>query len=157
MHIIRKLMIISILYSNFSDCSRVNFFKVTFSQKEIYRLKKWTSGCQEEKTVREFGMVMYTLLYLKWKPARTYCTAHGTLLNDMWQAEWEESLGKNGYLYMYGWVSSLFTWNYHSINNWLYPKTKLKLKNKSSVFKPYLIKVSLVFEHFLALWHNKMC
>ena len=25
----------------------------------------------------------------------------------------EESLGENGYVYMYGWIPSLFTWNYH--------------------------------------------
>ena len=27
--------------------------------------------------------------------------AHGTLLNGMWQPGWEESLGENGYIYMY--------------------------------------------------------
>ena len=27
--------------------------------------------------------------------------------------------GKNAYVYMYGWVPSLFTWNYHSIVYWL--------------------------------------
>ena len=29
------------------------------------------------------------------------------------------SLGENGYMYTYGWVPSLFTWNYHSIVNQL--------------------------------------
>ena len=29
------------------------------------------------------------------------------------------SLGGNGYMYMYGWVPSLYTWNYHSIDNQL--------------------------------------
>ena len=24
-------------------------------------------------------------------------------------------VGEHGYMYMYGWVSSLFTWNYHNI------------------------------------------
>ena len=33
--------------------------------------KKWGDGI-----VREFGKVMYRLLYLKWIPSRTYCTAH---------------------------------------------------------------------------------
>ena len=27
--------------------------------------------------------------------------------------------GENGYVYMYGWVPSLFTWNYHNIVYWL--------------------------------------
>ena len=40
-------------------------------------------GCREG-IVREFGMDMYTLLYLKWI-TRTYCIAHGTLLNVMRQ------------------------------------------------------------------------
>ena len=31
---------------------------------------------------------------------------------------------KNGYMYMYGWVPLLFTWNYHNIVHWLYSNTK---------------------------------
>ena len=38
----------------------------------------------------------------------------------MWQPGWEQSLGENGYMYMYGWVPSLFTWNSHNIVNWLF-------------------------------------
>ena len=33
-------------------------------------------------------------------------------------------------IYMYGWVPSLFTWNYHNIVNRLYPDTKQKVKKK---------------------------
>ena len=40
------------------------------------------------------------------------------------------SLGENRYMHMYDWVPSLFTWNYHSIVNWLYPITKLIVKKK---------------------------
>ena len=70
-----------------------------FWQKEIHRLTDfgnelmfvvgvlvWVGvgdGCGEG-LVREFGMDMYTLLYLKWI-TRTYCIAHGTLLNVMCQ------------------------------------------------------------------------
>ena len=35
-------------------------------QKETHRLRKLTHGCREKGTVRDFGKVMYTLLYLKW-------------------------------------------------------------------------------------------
>ena len=97
MHIIRKL-IISILYSNFSDCSRINFFKVLFSQKEIYKFRKWTYGCQGERTIREFGMVMYALLHLEWITSKD-------LLYSPWNsAQWYAaawiggSLGKNEYI-----------------------------------------------------------
>ena len=57
-------------------------------------------GCGEG-LVREFGMDMYTLLYLKWI-TMTYCVTHGTLFNVMWRPGWEGSLGKNGCMYVYG-------------------------------------------------------
>ena len=43
----------------------------------------------------------------------------------------EEGLGENGYLYMYGWVPSLFTWDHRNIVNQLYPKTNLKIQKKT--------------------------
>ena len=51
---------------------------------------------------------------------RPYCIAHGTLLTVMWQSWWEESLEENGYIYLYGWVLLLSTWNYHNIVHRLY-------------------------------------
>ena len=56
----------------------------------------------------------------------TYCRAHGTLLNVMWQPGWEGNLGENGYIYMYGQVALLFTWNYHNIVNEYTPLQKKK-------------------------------
>ena len=38
----------------------------------------------------------------------------------MCQPGWERCLGKNGYMYLCGWIPSLFTWNYHNIVNWLF-------------------------------------
>ena len=35
-------------------------------QKETHRLREQTYGCWEEGIDRDFGMNMYTLLYLKW-------------------------------------------------------------------------------------------
>jgi len=37
----------------------------------------------------------------------------------MWQPGWEGSMGENGYIFMYGWVPSLFSWNYDNIVNQL--------------------------------------
>ena len=48
----------------------------------------------------------------------------------MWLPGWEGSLGENGYMHMYGWVPSLFTWNCHNIVNWLYPIQNRKFKRK---------------------------
>ena len=61
--------------------------------------KLMVSGGKDEGEgiLREFGMYIYTLLY-----TRTYCIAHGTLLNVTWQHGWEGSLGENGYTNMYG-------------------------------------------------------
>ena len=50
--------------------------------------------------VREFGMDMDTLLYLKWITNTVLFIAQGTLLNVMCQPGWEGRLGENGYMYM---------------------------------------------------------
>ena len=44
--------------------------------------------------VREFGMVMYTMLYLQQITTRTYYIAQGTLLSVMWQPGWEGVWGR---------------------------------------------------------------
>ena len=46
------------------------------------------------------------------------------------QPGWEEGLGENGYMYTYGWIPLLFTWNNYNFVNWLYPNTKLKWKEQ---------------------------
>ena len=75
-------------------------------QKQTHRLERknlWLGGeGWGEGTVRELGIDMYTLLYLKWITNKDYCIAQGTLLNVMWQPGWEGSLGENGYMYVYG-------------------------------------------------------
>ena len=79
-------------------------------QKQTHRLRKQTYSCQGEGTVRESGMVMDTLLYLKWITNRDLLYNTGnSLLNVMWQPGWEGSLGENRYTYMYGRVPLLFT------------------------------------------------
>ena len=37
---------------------------------------------------------------------------------------WEGSLWENGYVYIYGQVALLRTWNCHNIVNWLYSNIK---------------------------------
>jgi len=53
-------------------------------------------------------------------PTRAYCIAYGALLNVMWQPGWEGSLGENGYMNMYSWVTLLSTQNCHSMVNHLF-------------------------------------
>ena len=45
--------------------------------------------------VREFGMDMYKLLYLKWITNKDLRLAQGTLLNVVWQPGWERSSEEN--------------------------------------------------------------
>ena len=71
------------------------------------------------------AMDIYTLLYLKWFTKKLL---HGILLKVMWQSGWEGCLGENGYMYIYGRVPSLFTWNKPNIANRRYPYTKFKVK-----------------------------
>ena len=55
-----------------------------------------------EGIVREFVMVMYTLLSIKWITNKDCCTADGALLSSTWQPGWEGSLGESGCTYMDG-------------------------------------------------------
>ena len=93
------------------------------------RLREWTYSCQGERrmgdgTVRDFGKVMYTLLYLKWITNKgllysTWNSAQCYVPACMGRGSW-----KNGYMYKYDWIPLLFTWNYHNIVNRPYPNTK---------------------------------
>ena len=67
----------------------------------------------------------------------------------LWQPGWEGSLGSKGYMYIYGWVLSLFALNYHNIVcNQLYLNTKQNLFEKESFiyFFPH-IPCTFVNEH----------
>ena len=73
---------------------------------------------------------MYTLLYLKWRAKRAFCTAQGALLNVTWLPGWEGSFGENGYMRLDGWGPLLPTWNYRNIVNRLHSNTKQKNSKK---------------------------
>ena len=55
---------------------------------------------------------------------RVSCIAGRFFTN--WATREAQGGGENGYMYMYGWVPLLSTWNYHSIVNQLNSNTKLK-------------------------------
>ena len=75
---------------------------------------EWSKSEEERGRDREFEMSVYTLLYLKWRLTRTYCIAQWTA--QCYVTPWmgRRFEGKNGYMYMHGWVPSLFTY-YHNI------------------------------------------
>ena len=72
-----------------------------------------------ERIIREFGIDMYTLIYLMWVTNKVPLYTQGNLLNVMWQPEWKGRLRENGYTYVYGRVPLLSIWNYYDIVNWL--------------------------------------
>ena len=86
----------------------------------------------EEGIVREFGIDMYTPLYLQWITNKDLLYSKGSSAQCYGAAWMGGSLGENGYMYIYGWVALLCTSNYHNIVNRLYPNTKLKTLKKVS-------------------------
>ena len=68
--------------------------------------REQTYACQREGwgegIVREFGMDIYTLLYLKWIINKDLLYSTQNSAQIMWQPGWEGSLGENGYMYTYG-------------------------------------------------------
>ena len=73
-----------------------------------HRLKEWTYGCQGEEwgkgIVRELGMDMYTLLYLKW-------IINKDLLYNTWKsaqcyvAAWMGGKFRGEWIHLYIWLS----------------------------------------------------
>ena len=51
--------------------------------------------------VMEFGIDMYTLLYLKRTTTKGLLYSTGDTVNVMWQPGWEGSLEENGHIYVY--------------------------------------------------------
>ena len=84
-------------------------------QKEAHRLREWIYGC---------------LLYLKWKTNKDLPFSKRDSAQCYVAAWTGGSLGENGYMNMYDWVPSQFTWNYHNIVNWLCP-----IQNKKAFLK----------------------
>ena len=64
-----------------------------------------------ERIVRECEMDLYTVLYLKWIANKDLLCSTENSAECYVAAGWERSLGENGYMYMYGWVTQLCIWN----------------------------------------------
>ena len=71
-------------------------------QKQTHRLRELTYGYRGEETVREFGIDMYTLLYLKWITNKDLLYSTGNSAQCYVPAWMGEELGENGYMHMYG-------------------------------------------------------
>ena len=73
-------------------------------EKATHRLREWTYGCQGEGIVREFGMDMYTLLYLEWGTFRDLlrCTWYCA---QCFLAAWMGEKFERGWIHVYVWLS----------------------------------------------------
>ena len=63
----------------------------------------------------------FLLQEVSWPRDGTWVSHSASRCFNLWATRVE-----NRYMYMYGWLSSLFTWNYHNIINWLDSTTKKK-------------------------------
>ena len=136
--------------ASFSSCPQPSPALGTFSVSRLFATGGQNIGAPVSASVLPMGIQGWFPLYLagliykeswvqkNWcfwtvvlEPTKTYCAVHGTLLKVMWQPGWEGDLGENGYMYMDGWVPSLFTWNSHNIVNQLFPQYKIESLKKS--------------------------
>ena len=66
-------------------------------------MNEFTSKIETDSQRMYLWLPVHTAIFkMDDQQGSTYCIAQGTLLNIMWQPGWEESLGENGYMYMYG-------------------------------------------------------
>ena len=63
---------------------------------------------------------------MEWLTNMICCIAQGTLPSILWSSVWEKNLKKKGFMYMYNWITLLYSSNYHNIVNQLYFNKKLK-------------------------------
>ena len=104
-----------------------SFYTSSFSQVLFISLKtpeliEWTYGYQRGKwrgrgIVWDFGVDMYTLLYLKWITNKDLLYSTGNSAQCYMAAWLGGEFGEEAYMYMYGWVPLLSTWIYHKIVN----------------------------------------
>ena len=79
--------------------------KLFTKQKQTHRLRELTYDCQGERIVMEFGMAMYTLLYLKWitKSNLLYCTENSA---QCYVAAWMGGEFGGEWIHAYVWLIS---------------------------------------------------
>ena len=100
---IRYIVMTSPIYRIYKEMIQMNF-----STKQTHRLREWIYGCWkkgwEEGIVREFGMDMYILLYLKWitKKVLLYSTGNSA---QCYVAAWMGGEFGGEWIHVYVWLS----------------------------------------------------
>ena len=70
-------------------------------QKETHRLRTQTYGCRGEGIVREFGKVLYTLLYLKWITCKDLLYSTGSYIQYLVITYNEKEYEREYYVYVF--------------------------------------------------------
>ena len=82
--------------------------------------QSWTWLMRLSSSSMEFGMDLITLLCLKWTTNKDLLYSTGNSAQCYVAAWIKVRFGREWtYMYTYGWVPSLFTWNCQNIVNWL--------------------------------------
>ena len=94
-------MHIGLLYTK---CKDIIFENLLTKQKETHRLREQIYGCWGEGIVREFGMDMYTLLYLKLVNIKDlmYSTENSA---QCYVAAWMGGQLERKWIHVYVWLS----------------------------------------------------
>ena len=141
--------------------SKKKLWKWTYKT-ENHRLRKGTHSCWGERIVKDFGKVMYTMLYLKWITNRN-------LLYSTWNSAqcylpfWTR--GARGTMYTYVYVAESLHYSPEAITTLIIGYTptqsalggkKLKNKIKRCLFLLYFcikfLSVLLHYEHRVHNW-----
>ena len=85
-------------------------------EKELMAARR--EGCGEG-IIRQLGMDMYTLVYLKWTTNKVVLYSTGNSA-QFYVAAWIGGELGGEWMYIYDWVPLLSTWKHHNIINWLY-------------------------------------
>ena len=73
-----------------------------------------------EGWIGDLGIGIRTLWYMDDWVNGICCMAQRTLSNILWLSIWEKNLKENGCVYMYNWITLLYSRNYHNTVNQLY-------------------------------------
>ena len=115
--------------------------KLTYKTKETHKLREWNYGCPWLKAggTDSWGVWDGHVQAARFKMdnrERRPTVQHMELCSVLYGSPDGrgfvclfvfEGVG-NGYMYMHGWVPSLFIWNYYNSVNWSYPNTKQKVE-----------------------------
>ena len=85
------------------NLKRSDTHELTYKTDSLARMNLWLLGQGGRESQGVWDEHVHSAVFkMDNQQGWTFCIAHGTLLNVMWQPGWEGRLEENGYMYMYG-------------------------------------------------------